>query len=353
MDRVSTQPFLMNMVNIMISFKLIVALLCVVFSIHRSKGFFKLIEEFNGFDSYTLQLSCPSDLKVQTFYLLYAVLIETYYFVISVNYSLLSVSILVSWTLISVATMLMMIQYAVFVRILRERYKWANYIFACNIKDSWACPQLMYPNEITSLYNELRLLTEEVKNYYALHAILVITDSVLIFTACVTAMTLNYTNKSSKSLFADNLFLIYCLSKLLFVFFIVRETHNTMQEANKTVLIAHEALSITTNTVVMKEFEVLIMTCWNHPIVFDVYDFFNLDYKLLQSSTNFQYKNTAVTPVRLSTTTPMCSLHACTLYSLVSVYTPILLQNNVYWKPPVAKLFDFPGNQLFQLMGSH
>lgn len=88
----------------------------------------------------------------------------------------------------------------------------------------------MYPNEITSLYNELRGLTEQVKSYYALPTIIVVTDSVLIFIMCVTTLTLNYTNKLNASLFHDHLLLIYCLSKLLFVFFIVREAHNTMQE---------------------------------------------------------------------------------------------------------------------------
>ncbi|VVC30891.1 7TM chemoreceptor [Cinara cedri] len=107
--------------------------------------------------------------------------------------------------------------------------------------------------------------------------------SILICITCVTTLTLNYTNRITLSLLHNQLLFIYCLSKLLFLFFIVRETHNTIKETNKTVSIAHEALSLTTNNLVIKELEILIMTCWNHPIVFDVYDFFDLDYSLLQS----------------------------------------------------------------------
>lgn len=122
----------LQVLTIKIFFKVIVSLLCVIFSIHKSKRFLKLIEEFNGFDSYTLQVSCPSDFKMQTFYLLYAITIEIYYFVIEVYYSVLNVPILTMWTLVSLVTMLMIIQYVIFVRILRERYKWANYTFACS-----------------------------------------------------------------------------------------------------------------------------------------------------------------------------------------------------------------------------
>lgn len=120
----------LQVITIKIFFKVIVSLLCVVFSIHKSKRFLRLIEEFEGFDSYTLQVSCPSDFKMQTFYLLYAISIEMYYIVIEVYYSVLNVPILTMWTLVSLVTMLMIIQYVIFVRILRERYKWANYTFA-------------------------------------------------------------------------------------------------------------------------------------------------------------------------------------------------------------------------------
>lgn len=94
------------------------------------------------------------------------------------------------------------------------------------------CTQRMSPKEIASLYNELRSLTEDVKNYYAYHAILTITDSVLLFVSNVTALTLNYTNKIDLTLFQNKMFLIYCILKLIFLILIVRETHNTVKEVS-------------------------------------------------------------------------------------------------------------------------
>lgn len=90
----------------------------------------------------------------------------------------------------------------------------------------------MFPKEITNLYNELRTLTDEVKNYYAYHAVLIIIDSILIFISSVTALTLDYTNEIAFSFFHNKLFLIYCVFKMLFLFFIVRETHDTVQEVS-------------------------------------------------------------------------------------------------------------------------
>lgn len=90
----------------------------------------------------------------------------------------------------------------------------------------------MFPKEITNLYNELRHLTEEVKNYYAYHAVLTIIDSILIFISSATALTLDYRNEIDMSFFHNKLFLIYCVFKMLFLFFIVRETHHTAQEVS-------------------------------------------------------------------------------------------------------------------------
>lgn len=94
------------------------------------------------------------------------------------------------------------------------------------------CTTRMHPKEIASLYNELRQLTEEVKNYYAFHAILTIMDFVIIFVLCVTSLTFNYTYKIQSMLLYNKLMFVYCILKLLFLFFIVRETHNTVQEVS-------------------------------------------------------------------------------------------------------------------------
>lgn len=88
----------------------------------------------------------------------------------------------------------------------------------------------MFPKEIIKLYNELRNLTEEVKNYYAYHAMLTIFYSILIFISNVTALTLDYTNEMKLSISHNFLFLVYCVLKMSFLFFIVRETHKTVQE---------------------------------------------------------------------------------------------------------------------------
>lgn len=98
------------------------------------------------------------------------------------------------------------------------------------------CTQRMSPKEIASLYNELRNLTEDVKNYYAYHAILTITDSVLLFVSNVTALTLNYTNEIDLTLVHNKMFLIYCILKLIFLILIVRETHNTVEEVSDFIL---------------------------------------------------------------------------------------------------------------------
>ncbi|VVC31909.1 Hypothetical protein CINCED_3A025706 [Cinara cedri] len=51
-------------------------------------------------------------------------------------------------------------------------------------------------------------------------------------------------------------------------------------------MIAHQALSVASDATTIKYLEVIILNCWNHPIMFDVHDFFDLDYNLLQSVDN-------------------------------------------------------------------
>lgn len=120
----------LQVINIRIFFKFIVAALSAVVSVHRSKEFFKLIDKFDKFDTISLQTQCSSNFKTQKFYLLYALSVEFYYLSISVYYSDISVVILLIWTLVSASTILMIIQYVVFVGLIRERYRSANFIFA-------------------------------------------------------------------------------------------------------------------------------------------------------------------------------------------------------------------------------
>lgn len=98
-----------------------------------------------------------------------------------------------------------------------------------------ACSRLLYPNEIASLYKELRCLTEEMNNYYGCHIILATIDSVLIFVSCTTALTLDYTNGVQLTFSHNNLFIFYCIFKLLFLYFVVQEIHETICEVSNCV----------------------------------------------------------------------------------------------------------------------
>lgn len=91
----------------------------------------------------------------------------------------------------------------------------------------------MYPKEIVNIFNELRYLTDDVKIFYSYHAILIIIDTILICVSCVTALILNYTNNINLTLFHSNLFSVYCIFKLLFLFLFIREIHITVQEVRK------------------------------------------------------------------------------------------------------------------------
>jgi hypothetical protein len=87
----------------------------------------------------------------------------------------------------------------------------------------------MYPKELVNLFVQLRGLTNEVKIYYTYHAMLVIVESVLILITNVTALTVGYINGMQ----VDNVHLIgHTSMRLLFLFYVVRETHNTKLEVS-------------------------------------------------------------------------------------------------------------------------
>lgn len=92
--------------------------------------------------------------------------------------------------------------------------------------------KFMYPKEIDSLFIELRRLTAAVKSYYACHVILIIVESVLLFVSNVTKLTFNYTNHANTALYYNKLSLLYCILKMIFLYFVVQETHNTVEEVN-------------------------------------------------------------------------------------------------------------------------
>lgn len=89
----------------------------------------------------------------------------------------------------------------------------------------------MRPKEIANMYMELRNLTEEVKSYYACHVILIILDTVFGLVLCVTLLTMDYYTVRTKSSY-HQLEFVHVVLKMLFLFFVVRETHNTVQEVS-------------------------------------------------------------------------------------------------------------------------
>jgi len=92
--------------------------------------------------------------------------------------------------------------------------------------------QYMYPKEINSMFIELRGLTEEVKTDYAYHAMLFIVETVLILISCATMLTVNYLNELNTTFTYNGYFMGHCSLRLLFLFFVVRETHNATLEVS-------------------------------------------------------------------------------------------------------------------------
>lgn len=90
----------------------------------------------------------------------------------------------------------------------------------------------MYPKEINNLFIELRHLMEEIKTHYAIHTILFIIESVLLLASSLTKLTFNYTNKFETEFSYNKYLLIFNMLKFVFLFFIVKEAHNTIHEVS-------------------------------------------------------------------------------------------------------------------------
>lgn len=106
-----------------------VAILNLVFSAHRSKQFFELLNKFHQFDYFTLQVQCPSNYKTQIFYLLYVLFVIIYHLSVTTLLSNTGFLILSTWSLICSSTMIVLTQFITCIRLLRDRYKMANVIF--------------------------------------------------------------------------------------------------------------------------------------------------------------------------------------------------------------------------------
>ncbi|KAF0762665.1 Uncharacterized protein FWK35_00015866, partial [Aphis craccivora] len=275
----SSQKLLKYVILFEIYVILIAVVINIVLSANKSKRFFKILDLFHRFDELILQVQCSSDYKAQQFYVVYTLLVWVYHLFVMVVIFLKNIYFLFMWSSICWLTIISILPYIICIRMLRHRYKLANKVFK-NSNNPTTTTKCFYPTEVHNVFIELRNLSEEVKTYYAFHTILIVIDSVLLIASNVTKLVFNYTHNST-GIEYNRFILIFGILKMQFVFFLIREAHNTIQESKKTVLIAHDILHITTNTGIIKE--VFVLSCWNNPIIFDVYDFFDLDYKLLQS----------------------------------------------------------------------
>jgi len=106
-----------------------VSVINVTLSAYRSKRFFKIIDSFYQFDKCTLQMHCPSNYKSQEFYLVFIFLVGTYH--VSVMRFFLNNSFieLFMWSLICLLTMIVVSQYIICIKMLRDRYILANIVF--------------------------------------------------------------------------------------------------------------------------------------------------------------------------------------------------------------------------------
>lgn len=90
----------------------------------------------------------------------------------------------------------------------------------------------MYPKEVNRLFIELRGLTDEVKTYYAYHAIIIIVESVLILVSSATTLTINYLNELDKTYVHNGYCIGQCALRFLFLLYVVHEAHKTILEVS-------------------------------------------------------------------------------------------------------------------------
>jgi len=109
--------------------KLIVTIFSISISVHRSQGYIQVLEKFYKFDDSASWIPCQPDVRCQMFYLLYVLAIGVHNFMGSSRYSEIAWYILIGWNVFCSSTMLVIVQYITYVRMLRNRYELANNIF--------------------------------------------------------------------------------------------------------------------------------------------------------------------------------------------------------------------------------
>ncbi|VVC31908.1 Hypothetical protein CINCED_3A025700 [Cinara cedri] len=214
------------------------AVISAAVSANNSRRFPGLSEKFAKFDRAAASRSRrPSDDPPRTFYLFTALFVGVYNLAYGAfAHRDVAFYALLMWTALYVSTMVPVVQYAAYVRMLRERYALANGIFANSVLKNSSSSDIrytmMYPKEVNNLFNELRDLTEEVKTYYAYHAIIIIVESVLILVSNATTLTVDCLNELDKTIVRNCYCVGHCALRLLFLFYVVREAHKAVLEVS-------------------------------------------------------------------------------------------------------------------------
>lgn len=108
---------------------LIALVINVVLSAIKSKRFFKILDLFNRFDEFILQVQCSSDYKAQQFYIVYALLVWVYHLSVIAMTFFNRFFLLFMWSTICLWTTIATLPYIICIRMLRHRYKLANKVF--------------------------------------------------------------------------------------------------------------------------------------------------------------------------------------------------------------------------------
>ncbi|XP_050525810.1 uncharacterized protein LOC126896770 isoform X2 [Daktulosphaira vitifoliae] len=257
----------------------ITAIMTIIRSAFQTSIFFDLLGKFDAFDKIYLKVHLAPNKRIQVFYVCYIVFFGTCHLIYLIKVLPISMVIIVR-VIVCCLTILSVVHYAVFVRTLRKRYEIANaffkkYLFNANIN-----AEEIHPVGAEQLFKELRNLTNHVKSYGAINALMFIVESTTIFVSCMSIITIH---NIKKNIYMYLFYSIHSIGRLIFFIIFTREIHNTIEESKLTVRIAHEAHSKSINPVKSKQFDAFILNYWNNRITFDVYDLFDIDYKLVQS----------------------------------------------------------------------
>lgn len=111
--------------------KFVVAVISTTVSVYRSHGFCGLRDKFRRFDEIALGRSGrPPRAGPQALYLLYVFSVGLYNYTCSFAYKGMGYYVPFMWVALCTSTMIPVVQYVTYVRMLRERYESANGTFS-------------------------------------------------------------------------------------------------------------------------------------------------------------------------------------------------------------------------------